>query len=228
MTARNAIPTAAPPSLATLANTTAISLVVAGVLLVAFVLPAEYAIDPLGVGRALGLTEIASPTLRPVEMQRVDGALLAPVQKGAVGEYPAPFAYDVRDITLDPYDFVEYKYQLEQGATMFYAWEATAPVSHDFHGERAGGAGADGPAEESFDNADRRSATGSLIAPFAGIHGWFWENPSGDPITIRLTTSGFYSAAVEIRSDRTRHPRVLRALDTLPREPAAPAPLNPR
>jgi len=207
--------TPAPPSLSTLARTTAIALVAAGALLVTIVLPAEYAIDPIGTGRWLGLTEIASPSLTPAETVSPDGAVLVPVQRGPVGEYPAEFKLDVFEITLQPYEYVEYKYQLEQGATMLYSWTASAPVIHDLHGERASGAGNDGSAEESFDKQDRRQASGSFSAPFAGIHGWYWENPGGEPITIRLTSSGFYNSAVEIRSDRTRRTRNLRPLETL-------------
>lgn len=66
------------PSLSTLARTTAIALVVAGVTLVTAVLPAEYGIDPVGTGRWLGLTEIAAPPLDPVEMTRSEGAPLKP------------------------------------------------------------------------------------------------------------------------------------------------------
>jgi hypothetical protein len=115
---------------------------------------------------------------------------------------------------LPPYEYLEYKYQLEQGAAMQYSWVASAPLAQDFHGERAS-ATADVPKEESYDKEDRRQAHGAFTAPFSGIHGWYWENPGGEPITIRLTTSGFYSAAVEIRSDRTRHPHELRSLATL-------------
>jgi hypothetical protein len=197
-----------------LVRTTAVALVVAGVLLVTLVLPAEYAVDPIGTGRWLGLTEIASPSLTPVEAVSTDGTVLAPVQKGPVGEYPAAFKLDVYEITLQAYEYVEYKYHLEQGATMLYSWTANAPVIHDLHGERASGA-IDGPAEESFDKQDRRQASGSFAAPFIGIHGWYWENPGGEPVTIRLTSSGFYSSAVEIRSDRTRRTRNLRPLETL-------------
>lgn len=204
--------TPTPPSLSTLAKTTVIALVVAGVLLVTLVLPAEYAIDPIGTGRWLGLTEIASPSLTPVEVVSLDGAALVPVQNGPVGEYPAEFKFDVFEITLQPYEYVEYKYRLEPGATMLYSWTANAPVIHDFHGERVGGAE---PAEESFDKQDRRQASGSLTAPFTGIHGWYWENPGGEPVTIRLISSGYYSSALEIRSDRTRRTRNLRALETL-------------
>ena len=57
------------------------------------------------------------------------------------------------------------------------------------------------------------------IQASAYLHGWYWENPGSDPITIRLTSSGFYSAAVEIRSDRTRSNRDLRPLTTLSPSP---------
>lgn len=204
------------PSLATLARTTAIALAVAAVLLVTIVLPAEYAVDPLGTGRLLGLTEIAAPTVKVADdLKRNANAALAPVQAGPVGQYAADFKFDVMEITLQPYEYVEYKYRLERGATMLFAWSAGGTIIHDFHGERAGGASAEGPAEESFDKQNRRQASGSFSAPFAGIHGWYWENPGSAPVTIRLTSSGYYSAAVEIRSDRSRHPHTLRSLDTL-------------
>jgi hypothetical protein len=31
-----------------------------------------------------------------------------------------------------------------------------------------------------------------LIAPWQGIHGWYWQNKSGAPVTVRLRMSGFY------------------------------------
>ncbi len=215
MTPQTDLQTPAPPSLSTLAKTTALAIVVAAVLLVTLVLPAEYGIDPVGTGRRLGLTEIASPSLAPVEVVSRAGAPLAPVQNGPIGDYPAEFTFDVFQVTLGPYEYVEYKYRLEQGASMLYAWTASAPVIQDFHGEHAAGAGTSPPAEQSYDKQNRRQANGSLTAPFSGIHGWYWENPGGDPITIRLTSSGFYTSAIEIRSDRTRRTRVLRPLDTL-------------
>lgn len=204
-----------PPSLSTLARTTAIALVVAGAILVTAVLPAEYGIDPVGTGRWLGLTDIAAPPLDPVETLRVEGAALKPTVNGPVGEYAGQFKFDVYEVVLQPYEYVEYKYHLEQGATMAYSWAASAPVLQDLHGERADGGENGAAAEESFDKRDRQAADGSLTAPFAGIHGWYWENPGGEPVTVRLTTSGFYTAAVEIRSDRTRTARTLRTLDSL-------------
>lgn len=206
--------TAVAPSVRMLARTTAIALTVAGAILVTVVLPAEYGVDPLGTGRRLGLTEIASPRVTPVEPpSTADGALI-PTQNGPLGIYPAAFKVDVFEVTLAPYEYVEYKYRLEKDATMLYSWSATAVVKHDFHGERSAGAG-DTAAEQSFDKDDRRQASGSLTAPFAGIHGWYWENPGADTITIKLTSAGYYTSAVEIRSDRTRRTRTLRNIDTL-------------
>jgi hypothetical protein len=195
------------------------ALVVAAVILLTIVLPAEYAIDPLGIGRRLGLTQMSAPRLTPVENLTGDGVALTPVQNGPVGQYPAEYKFDVVEIALEPYEYVEYKYHLEKGASMLYAWTATAPLIHDLHGEPDGGSGA----EESFDKQDRKDAYGSLTAPFSGIHGWYWENPGGDAITIRLTSAGFYSSALEIRSDRTRRLRNLRPLETLSPLPDAAA-----
>ena len=205
--------TATPPSLATLGRTTLVALAVAAVILVTAVLPAEYGIDPLGTGRRLGLTDIASPPPPPVESSRKAGAALKPVETGAVAIYPGSYSYDVYEVTLEPFEYVEYKYQLEQDAAMVFSWTASAPVTQDFHGERAAAAAGEA-AEESYDKVDRQGADGTFTAPFAGIHGWYWENPNADPVTVRLTTSGFYSCAFEIRSDRTRTARTLRGPDT--------------
>ncbi|WP_246047586.1 hypothetical protein [Hankyongella ginsenosidimutans] len=61
------IPTRAElPTSAQLLRSTVIAIVAAAAILVTIVLPAEYAIDPTGVGRALGLAEMgrSRPSLR--------------------------------------------------------------------------------------------------------------------------------------------------------------------
>jgi hypothetical protein len=215
MSAPRDIPTAGAPSLGQLARTTAIALLVAAALLITVVLPAEYAIDPVGTGRWLGLTQIAAPTMAAVDQARPAGAALVPAVKGPIAAYPADFKLDVFEVTLQPYEYVEYKYHLEKGAALQYAWTAAVPLVQDFHGERAASPADPEPAEESFDKENRRQASGAFTAPFSGLHGWYWENQTPAAVTVRLTTSGFYGSAVEIRSDRTRHPRTLRSLDTV-------------
>jgi hypothetical protein len=93
---------------------------------------------------------------------------------------------------------------------MLFSWTASEDVMHDFHGVPDGST-----TEQSYDKSSRRRADGSFAAPFAGIHGWYWENPGGETISVRLTTAGYYSAAHEFHSDRSRFQRELRDLDAI-------------
>ena len=47
----------------------------------------------------------------------------------------------------------------------------------------------------SFDIGRGGQASGSFVAPFNGIHGWYWENRTGEEIMVELATTGFYSKA---------------------------------
>lgn len=198
------------PSARTLAKASGAALIIAVIVLVTVVLPAEYGIDPLGTGRATGISALSAPVLSPVPPPT--GEVLAPVQTGAVALYPGEYRFDSREIVLGPYEYVEFKYHLAQDATMLFSWFADGDVLHDFHGD-PDGAAAD--ASQSYDNASRRRADGSFTAPFSGIHGWFWENPGGDTITIKLTTAGFYTSGHQFRFDGTQQTRAVRALDTI-------------
>ncbi len=84
---------------------------------------------------------------------------------------------------------------------MVFAWKANGDLVHDFHGD-ADGASAE--TAQSYDKEPHRQANGSFVAPFSGIHGWFWENPGDEPVTITLTTAGFYTSAHEFHMDRKR------------------------
>lgn len=194
-----------------MARASGIALLAAVVLLVTVVLPAEYGIDPLGTGKALGISALAGVTAEePVPPPA--GTKVAPVQEGAIALYPAQYKFDSREFVLGPYEYVEYKYHLEEGATMLFSWRASGDVIHDFHGDPDG---APSSAAQSFDKKPRRQADGSFAAPFSGIHGWYWENPGGDTLRVRVTTAGFYTGAHEFHHDGTRRPREVRALDTI-------------
>jgi len=196
-----------PPTKRKLVVTTAVALVAAAVILVTIVLPAEYGLDPLRTGKALGLTRLSSPPAAESVPAPAAGAAQVPTVEGPIAHYPAAFKTDTTQFVLGPYEFVEYKYRLEKGAVMLYSWSATAAVIHDFHGDPEGGGE---QAAVSHEKKTRRGANGEFIAPFPGIHGWYWENPGGETITVSLTSSGFYTSALEIRSDRTRKIHELR------------------
>jgi len=206
-------PPAHGPSRRALVKAMALALALAALLLVTVVLPAEYGVDPLGTGEALGLTALSAPALAPIPPP--EGETLAPVPMGAVALYPGEYKFDAREITLGPYEYVEFKYHLARDATMLFSWTASGDVVHDFHGDPDG---APADAAQSFDKAPRRRADGSFTAPFTGIHGWYWENPGADTITIRLHTAGFYTSAHQFRFDGTRQTREARALETITAE----------
>ncbi|MES2626684.1 MAG: hypothetical protein V4628_15465, partial [Pseudomonadota bacterium] len=39
--------------------------------------------------------------------------------------------------------------------------------------------------------------SGSLTAPFAGEHGWFWLNYNEFPVTITLTVTGYFDEIID-------------------------------
>ena len=198
------------PSKRTLAKATAVALVVAAIILVTIVLPAEYGIDPLGAGAATGLISLSQTQPPPIVASA----------SGPIRPQPADYKADTRQFSLEPYGgYVEYKYQIEPGATMLYTWTATGEVNFDFHTEPAG---KPPEASDSFERGTASEGRGSYTAPYAGIHGWFWENAGETPVTVTVTTAGFYSAAKEFRDDGTtaEHP----VQDLVPPPAASPAP----
>jgi hypothetical protein len=152
--------------------------VIATVILLTLVLPAEYAIDPLGTGDALGLLGLSK---QPPE---------------AITSAPTAFAVDVISFDLAPFESVEYKYRLESGASLLFSWEASAETVYDLHAEPDD---AQPGYAESFARGKAASGHGTYLARFSGIHGWFFENRQPVALTLTLTTAGFYAEATEFR-----------------------------
>jgi hypothetical protein len=174
---------------------------VAGLLLVTAVLPAEYGIDPTGAGKALGLTALHRPaTVTPAAIAA------APVRKGSTVSAPGEeriatvaskqevaYRADELEVTLPAGKGLEVKTHLAKGATLIYSWKTRSGelLNHDFHGEPVN---ARGDEFESFiEEKGVAESRGALIAPFTGVHGWYWKNKSAQPVTLVLRASGFYS-----------------------------------
>jgi hypothetical protein len=180
---------------------TVIAMAIAVVLLFTAVLPAEYGIDPTGAGAALGLTGLAATGAEsaPAPGATVAGPVIeAPTIKGAFIAQPKGYKIDSREIKLESGDGVEIKYHMEKGAGMVYSWTATPKemIFYEFHAEPdVKPAGASEDYYESYEKDDQVGTSeshGTFIAPNTGIHGWFWENQTGVPVTIKLVTAGFY------------------------------------
>jgi len=174
------------PSTRNLAWATVGAFVVAVVVIVAVVLPAEYGVDPLGTGGAFGLLGLS--------------------RAQPIGAEDDTYKTDVLEIELAPTEWAESTYRLEEGSSMLFSWESTGAVTFNFHSSPDG---APPGYAETFDAQEVGRASGSYIAPFTGIHGWYWENLGSDYVTVRLTTAGFYSEAHQAR-DRVSGFRSLR------------------
>jgi hypothetical protein len=107
------------------------------------------------------------------------------------------FKTDSMSFTLEPKEGMEYKYRLEKGAGLLFSWVADAPVHVELHSEPD--AGPKGYAE-TFDKHDsRENGHGNYVAPFAGIHGWYWENRTERNVTVRIVSAGHYTESLEFR-----------------------------
>jgi len=154
---------------------TVYALLFASIGLVTFILPAEYNIDPTGLGEKLGLTKL-SPENNAVNTNTFASA--------------SNQKEDTITVVVPAHRGVEYKFSMEQYQKLTYKWHSNhIAVYHDLHGEPKGDTTG---YFESYVIATTNEMEGSFTAPFTGSHGWYWKNTTDDPITIELTTSGQY------------------------------------
>ena len=188
------------PSTAKLLRSTVVAALVAVGLLVTAILPAEYGIDPTGIGRYLNLTKMGEikASLAAESNDEAGQASAAPTQPAVVEapaqpaspETAAPLQHTT-SIILKPGQATEIKLLMRKDARVQYAWTTQGgPVNYDTHGDPVGAA-------KSFYHGygKGRNATsdaGTLQAAFDGKHGWFWRNRSNAPVTVTLKSSGEY------------------------------------
>ncbi len=200
------------PSSGQLLRSTVLAAVAAAVLLATAVLPAEYGIDPAGVGRVLGLTEMGEIKTRLAAEARAEAAAApspaapatsapeaqaatAPTTQPAPSATPAPAEglsaatwRDEMSFTLAPGVGTEIKLSMKSGEKAWYAWSvAGGVVNYDTHGDGGG---------RSISYVKGRGVAadqGELEAACTGNHGWFWRNRGQADVTVTLRTRGSYS-----------------------------------
>lgn len=178
------------PSKSSLAKATGIALFVALLLLFTVILPAEYGFDPLGTGKALGLTGISQAA------ESSSGAApTSVVQTGVFTPQTMIYKVDSQDFLLRPGQGVEMKYHLQKGASMVYGWKSDGKLTFEFHGEPDQKPNKDYyESYEKNDTVGKDSYYGTFTAPSTGIHGWFWKNTSRKDIHFHLNTAGFFDS----------------------------------
>tara|TARA_R110001592_G_scaffold309760_1_gene584163 strand:- start:1645 stop:2217 length:573 start_codon:yes stop_codon:yes gene_type:complete len=162
-------------STATLLKASVCAGLLAVVVLISTILPAEYGIDPTGIGKVMGLIPLASAATPVKDTQAAQDLAY---QENSV------------DITVPARTGLEYKFHLVKGDTMRYTWTSTDDeLFFDFHGEPEGDTSG---YFESYTVSTADNVRGSLTASFNGSHGWYWKNEGLSPIVVTLKTEGRY------------------------------------
>lgn len=204
------------PSASRLFRSTLLAAVVAGVLLVTVVMPAEYGVDPTGVGSTLGLKAMgeaklalareaaeasakpasASPTTPAAQAAPAAPAAVplaqAPATAPTAAASPGALRSDEKSYLLKPGQGVEVKLTMVEGAKVDYSWEASdGVVNFDAHGD------SDSKPVVSHSYKKGTAAAGDkgvLEAKFTGKHGWYWRNRGKGNVVVTLRTNGTYTA----------------------------------
>ncbi len=192
------------PSSKQLLISTFAAFVVAGILLVTAILPAEYGIDPTGIGKALGLkqmgeikTQLAEEAAQ--ENQVTDDAETEVQVDTESKAEPLPIEEPVSEpvvstdsiqITLKTGQGAEVKVEMKEGQVTQYSWIVDkGHLNFDNHG--------DNPSTDYFNYKKGKAVRGDkgeIKAAFDGSHGWFWRNRSNETVTVTLEVIGTYAS----------------------------------
>jgi hypothetical protein len=161
----------------TLIKSTVAATIIALIVFVCFILPAEYNIDPTHIGHKLGLTALAHHNNDEVTMAETATAY--------------EHAEHVIEVVVPAGKGIEYKFQMSQHQKMTYEWLTDGePLYFDLHGEPEGDTTG---YFESYAIATLSEMKGSFTSPFTGSHGWYWKNSSDKSIAIQLMVEGQYT-----------------------------------
>jgi len=183
------------PSSKKLIKSTAIAAVSAVVVLVTCVMPAEYGIDPTGIGKAIGL----------VEMGEIKQSLAEEAEQG-LGENTGGFAeeFDISGQDTGVSEATQALGQTEANTTALSEPTTMMPavtkesISIDLKAGQATEVKLAMPkgASVNFDwktSGDETQQSGTLTAAFDGRHGWFWRNRTEETVTVTLNVEGQFS-----------------------------------
>jgi len=194
------------PSSKKLIKSTAIAAVSAVIVLVTCVMPAEYAIDPTGMGKVLGLTKMgeikqslteesenginAAQAVNSVEQISVETSTQTATDNAQM-IMPAINKESI-SIELKPGQATEVKLTMPQSASVNFDWKAVGGgLNYDTHGDPVN-------APKGFYHGygkgkNETTQQGILKAAFDGKHGWFWRNRTENPVTVTLLVEGQFS-----------------------------------
>jgi len=120
-----------------------------------------------------------------------------PLTEGTFGESEVAYNQAEFEILVPAGAGPEFKIAMQAGDTVVYSWTADIAdpslMDVEFHGHTDP---VDGEGDLMFYKVhnDRRES-GTLTAPFTGIHGWWLNNRSDRDVTVQLSIAGFFTVA---------------------------------
>lgn len=186
------------PSTKQLLKSTALAAAVAATLLITCILPAEYGIDPTGIGQAIGLKkmgEIKQQLHQEADAEATASVTAAPLEQPTAISTSTNTPLSVQQhemrVTLEPNQATEIKLSMPKATVVQYRWVTEGGgLNFDTHGDIVN-------APKDFyhgygKGVNQTEDAGQLTAAFDGKHGWFWRNRGKQAVTVTLTTQGAY------------------------------------
>lgn len=195
------------PSTRQLLKSTGSAAAIAAVLLVTCILPAEYGIDPTGIGQMLGLKSMgeikqqlhadagAPPAVETTTADSSTPSITTADSTTTTNDTVSTNAGSLQShqmtVTLQPNQAAEIKLSMSKGTQVDYQWTTQGGgVNFDTHGDMLN-------APKDFyhgygKGVNQTEDAGQLTAAFDGKHGWFWRNRGKQAVTVTLKTSGAY------------------------------------
>lgn len=182
------------PSTAKLIKSTIIAAIVAVVLLVTVVMPAEYGIDPTGIGKAIGLKRMGEIKVSLAKEAAADQKMDESATFAEVVEATVPDTVltqnETMQVTLAPNEGTEIKVLMAKGAAVNYSWSTDGEnANFDAHGDSS----KLNINYHSYEKGSESEKQGTLIAAFDGSHGWFWRNRTSRKMTVTLEVTGAFT-----------------------------------
>lgn len=191
------------PSTGKLVKSTILASLVAVAILVTAVLPAEYGIDPTGIGHVLGLKRMGEIKMSLAKEAAADRKVTATskqsvpsIEERVVQPVSEPIVPEVAllnhemKVTLVPDQGTEIKVTMTKGSKVQYTWWTDGGrANFDVHGDSK----KLDINYHSYSKGSEQKSSGVLEAAFDGNHGWFWRNRTSETITVTLQTNGEYS-----------------------------------
>lgn len=193
------------PSMGKLIKSTILAICISTILLVTVVLPAEYGIDPTGVGSAIGLLKMGEIKVSLAQEAEADRAKEVAEKSNSI-DNSMPTSESVSEevsiqaetniqtdeitISLAPDEGKEIKLTMAKGSIVNYLWYTDGgKANFDSHADSK-------KLDIKYHNYEKgqlERSEGIMEAAFDGNHGWFWRNRTSAVLTVTLEVSGVYT-----------------------------------